>query len=135
MRLVKTDLFKINGVPMLAPDAGVKIAYTDIDASESGTDQAGNDHRVVIRYDAATWTFSYSDLEEDEYAYMKQIFPKAPDFTFTRPNPEDRATPLNVRACRTKRSISWKNAVTGRLKNYSFSIIECEDPVEVVEND
>lgn len=131
MRLSKTELFTIDGKPMLAPDAGIKISFADIDASESGTDQAGNEHRVVVRYDATTWTFSYFALSEEEYAYMSDIFPKAPDFTFCHPSLTDRTKKVSVRSSRKKRSISWRNVITGEFRNLTFSIIECEDGVEV----
>ena len=64
MSLVLTDKFKVNGKPMFAPDEGVQIAWADIDSAESGRDEAGNQHRIVIRYDVASITFTYSHISE-----------------------------------------------------------------------
>ena len=41
----KTDLFLIDGQPMLAPDENVEISVEDIDASDSGRDESGVMHR------------------------------------------------------------------------------------------
>ena len=44
-----TNLFLINGKPMLAPDADVGVSYTDLDANDSGRDESGYMHRIVMR--------------------------------------------------------------------------------------
>lgn len=124
MSLVLTDMFKINGKPMFAPDEGVQIAWADIDSAESGRDEAGNQHRIVIRYDVASLTFNYHHISEEELAYMRSIFPKEPDFLFEYPLPEDSTQTRTVRAYRQKHSISWKNAATGQFRNYKFTITE-----------
>lgn len=124
MSLVLTDMFKINGKPMFAPDEGVQIAWADIDSAESGRDEAGNQHRIVIRYDVASLTFTYSHISEAELAYMRSIFPREPDFLFEYPLPEDSTQTRTVRAYRQEHSIYWKNAVTGQFRNYKFTITE-----------
>lgn len=127
MSLVLTDMFTINGKPMFAPDAGVKVSWADLDSEESGRDQAGNMHRVVIKYDVGTWSFEYQRITEAELAYMRSIFPKEPDFVFGHPAPEDRTQTVTVRAYRAKHSITWQNAKTGEFRNYTFNIIESSD--------
>lgn len=127
MSLVLTDMFKINGKPMFAPDEGVQIAWADIDSAESGRDEAGNQHRIVIRYDVASLTFNYHHISEEELAYMRSIFPKEPDFLFEYPLPEDSTQTRTVRAYRQKHSIYWKNAVTGQFRNYKFTITESSE--------
>ena len=127
MSLVLTDKFKVNGKPMFAPDEGVQIAWADIDSAESGRDEAGNQHRIVIRYDVASLTFTYSHISEAELAYMRSIFPKEPDFLFEYPLPEDSTQTRTVRAYRQKHSISWKNAATGQFRNYKFTITESSE--------
>jgi hypothetical protein len=62
----KTELFTINGQPLLAPDAEVAVSYSDIDASDAGRDQDGVLHRNVVRYKVAAWSFQYSHLTEDD---------------------------------------------------------------------
>lgn len=118
-----TDKFKINGQPMLAPDAGVGFSYEDLDSEDSGRDEAGYMHRDVARYKVGKWSFSYADLTEQEREYMENLFPDEPDFDFTRP---DRRTgePVTTLCHRTKCSINWWNARTGEWKNYGFNIVE-----------
>ena len=62
----KTNLFTVNGKPMLVPDQEVTVNYEDLDASDSGRDESGVMHRFVVRYKVASWSFSYSHLTEEE---------------------------------------------------------------------
>lgn len=119
-----TDLFKINGKPMLAPDAGMEFSFEDLDSDDSGRDEGGYMHRIVARYKVGKWPFSYSHLTEEERVYMEGLFPDAPEFDFTRP---DRITgnPVTTPCYRSKCSISWWNSSTGQWRNYGFNIIEC----------
>jgi hypothetical protein len=132
MSLVLTDKFKINSNPMFAPDENVLITWSDIDSAESGRDEAGNQHRIVIRYDVASITFTYSNISEAELAYMRSIFPKEPDFLFEYPDPADTDKTRSVRAYRQKHSVYWKNAATGQFRNYKFTITESSEEDESV---
>lgn len=121
----KTDLFKINGKPILIPDTEVKIGYEDLDSSASGRDEAGFMHRSVVRYKVPYWDFSYEALTEEERKYMESLFPDAPTFAFTHPGRLD-STVAEVTTCyRSKYSISWRNARTGLWSGYGFRIIAC----------
>ena len=120
-----TELFTINGKPMLVPDEDVAIAYEDLDASDSGRDESGYLHRIVVRYKVANWSFSYSHLTEEERKYMEGLFPETGTFAFGHPTTED-ATMQTVSTCyRSKYELAWKNAITGLWSNYNFRIIEC----------
>ena len=121
----KTNLFKINGQPMLVPDAEVGINYEDLDSSDSGRDESGFMHRVVVRYKVASWSFSYSHLTEEEKQYLESIFPDEPTFIFTHPDRHDAAVMVDTECYRSKYGISWKNAKTGLWSGYSFNIISC----------
>ena len=120
-----TDLFLINGKPMLAPDEKVQVSYEDLDDSNSGRDEAGFMHRQVLRYKIPVWSFSYQSLTEAERQYMESLFPKAPTFTFTFPAEEDAAQPTEMTCYRSKYGISWKSARTGLWMGYAFQIIGC----------
>ena len=120
-----TELFQINGVPMLVPDAEVSASYEDLDSADSGRDESGVMHRIPVRYKVGSWSFSYSHLTEDEKQYMESLFPDAADFAFTHPDRQDAALPVTSRAYRSKYSLSWKNARTGLWSNYGFHIIGC----------
>ncbi len=120
----KTELFQINGLPMLSPDAGVSMGYEDLDHSASGRDESGFMHRQVARYKVPYWEFSYASVTEEERQYMESLFPDAPTFTFTHPGRLDGA-PEQTLCYRSKYAISWRNARTGLWNGYSFRIIAC----------
>lgn len=121
----KTELFKINGVPLLVPDEDVGVSYEDLDASDSGRDESGVMHRVPVRYKVGSWSFSYSHLTEEEMQYMESLFPDAPDFEFTHPDRLDSSQPVTCKAYRAKYGISWRNSRTGLWSGYSFKVVEC----------
>lgn len=117
--------FKVNGKPMLAPDDGIAMSFTDLDGSESGRDEGGYMHRIVLRYRVGTWPFEYSTLDEEEMRYMESLFPNEPDFEFTHPSPTNPEELVTTRCYRAKYGIAWQNAVTGQYRNYKFNVIEC----------
>lgn len=120
-----TNLFQINGKPMLVPDSDVSVSYNDLDSSDSGRDESGVMHRVPVRFKVGTWAFSYSYLSEEEKQYMESLFPDAASFEFTHPDRVDSSILTTTQAYRSKYSISWKNAITGTWSGYGFNIIEC----------
>ena len=125
MSKVKTNLFLINGKPMFAPDAHVDFSYEDLQSTDTGVDESGYKHRIVVRYNLMKTTFSFSHISEEDMQYMESLFPDEPDFEFTRPSRLDSSIPVTTRCYRGKYSISWRNAVTGDWRNYGFTIIEC----------
>ena len=125
MARVKTDLFKINGKPMFAPDADIDFSYEDLDDADSGRDDSGYMHRIVVRYKVMTGSFVFSFISEEDMKYMESLFPDEPDFDFTRPSRLDPDNPVTTRCYRSKYGISWHNARTGLWRNYKFNIIEC----------
>ena len=75
--------YLIDGAPMLAPDAGVSLHYSDIDASDAGRDEAGFMHRSVVRSKVPTWGFTYSFLTAEELAYLMGLLEGKATFQFT----------------------------------------------------
>lgn len=121
----KTELFKINGTPMLAPDEDFSVSYEDLDSADAGRDESGVMHRNVVRFKVGSWKFSYSYLTEEEKQYMENLFGDTATFQFTHPSRLNAST-LETHTCyRSKYGISWKNAVTGLWSGYSFNIIQC----------
>ena len=57
-----TNLFLINGKQMFAPDEDVGVSYSDLDADDSGRDESGYMHRIVVRYKVGTWSFEYATI-------------------------------------------------------------------------
>lgn len=118
-----TELFKIDGLPMLAPDEEVEVSYEDIDSADAGRDQAGFMHRIPVRTKVASWNFVYDSLTEEEKNYMESLFGDSPTFTFTCPGRNGAAT--EIQCYRSKYSITWKNARLGLWRGYSFTVIQC----------
>ena len=118
-------LFTINGKPMLAPDEEVGVNYEDLDSPDSGRDESGIMHRIVVRYKVPSWSFTYSNLTDEEKEYMESLFPDAPTFEFGHPG-RVRTDQFEKTECyRSKYGISWKSALTGLWSGYSFNIISC----------
>lgn len=120
----ETYLFTINGKPLLAPDAGISVSYTDIDGPDAGRDMNGTLHRSVVRYKVASWEFSYSMLTDEEKRYLESLFPDAPTFQFSHPGRTDPARQEITECYRAQYGISWQNARTGLWNGLKFQIIE-----------
>lgn len=120
-----TELFQINGKPMFAPDADIDFSFEDLDSSDSGRDESGVMHRIVIRYKVMSGSFEFSHITEEEMQYMESLFGNEPDFLFTHPSRMDSGKSVTTRCYRSKYGISWHNARRGLWRNYKFSIIEC----------
>lgn len=123
--MTKTNMFQIDGNPMLAPDADMDLSFEDLDASDSGRDEAGYMHRIVVRHKVGTWSFTYSCITAQELAYMEALFSGKADFSFTYPTPGNETVLKTVRAYRSKYGIAWRSSRTGDYRNYKFNIIEC----------
>ena len=121
MRLFEDYL--IDGWPMLVPDADVSLSFADLDSSDSGRDESGIMHRIVVRSRVATWGFNYSQLTAEEYQYMRDLFADKPDFEFTYRKLD--GTFDTKRAYCSNESITYHNAQLGLYKNLKFNIIEC----------
>lgn len=120
-----TDLFQINGQPMIPPDAGVTFSYEDLDGPDSGRDESGVMHRIVVRYKVLSNSFEFSNMTDEDMKYMEGLFGETPTFQFSRPSRLD-PTVLETTECyRSKYSVSWYNAKAGLWRNYKFNIIEC----------
>lgn len=121
----KTNLFLVNGKPMLVPDEEIGVSYEDLDASDSGRDESGVMHRILVRSKVGKWSFSYDHLTEEEKQYMEGIFGNEATFSFTHPDRLDASQSITSTCYRSKYSLAWINAKTGLWRNYSFSIVEC----------
>lgn len=123
--MVLTELYKIDGRPMVAPDADVQMSFEDLDGAQSGRDEAGFMHRILVRRKVGVWEFSYSHLTRQEYNYMMSILPTAGSFRFTHPGWQDSALPEETSAYISKYGIAWHSAKTDTYRNLTFRVIEC----------
>lgn len=120
-----TQVFRVNGEPLFAPDADVSVSYADIEGEDSGRDEAAFMHRIVVRYKVGTWSFEYTHITEEEKRYMEELFGDTPDFEFTHPDRFLSGQEVTTRAYRSDYGIVWHNAKAGQWRNYKFNIIEC----------
>lgn len=120
-----TELYQINYQPMIAPDQDVAMSFEDLDAAQSGRDEAGFMHRVVVRSKVGVWEFSYSHLTGEQYRYLLSILPASGSFTFTHPSPADSTVMQETQAYLSKYSVVWHSARTDTYRNLKFSIIAC----------
>lgn len=120
-----TELYQIDGKPMLAPDENVEMSFSDLDASDSGRDESGFMHRIVLRRKVGTWNFHYTHLTQEEYAYILSILPGTGHFTFTHPSLTDCTQAESCTAYLSNYSIVWHSNRTRDYRNLKFSIIEC----------
>ena len=118
-----SDEFYIDGIPLLAPDRDVEISENDLDSSDSGRDESGVMHRIVIREGVRTWAFNYAILTAADYSYIKELFRGKPSFAFRVKEADGSIT--DTTAYCSKRSIVLRDKATGGYKNLKFNIIEC----------
>lgn len=121
--MILSDLFKINGKPVILPDADVELSCADLDSGDSGRDESGVMHRQVVRFRVKTWSFNYTFLTEEEYRYMESLFDGLGEFEFTFPLPG--GTVGTCTAYCSSTGIVVHNLRTGDYRNYKFKIIEC----------
>lgn len=122
MRNFYYDL-QIDGKPILVPDCDIAIECTDLDDADSGRDELGFMHRIVLREGVKTIQLSYAFLTMEEYQYMESLFKGKPEFTVEYRDAE--GTPTQFTAYRSKHGIVIHSARTGICKNYKFNLIEC----------
>lgn len=115
--------FKINGHPVVAPDADVSFEKKDVEASDSGKDESGVAHRYLMRSGVKTWNFNYTHLTREEYAYMENLLNGKPSFAFNYPK-DDGSSDVCIAYC-PGGAVAIRNIRTGLYSSYSFKIVEC----------
>lgn len=115
--------FLIDNDPILVPDADIAWEYNDLDSEETGRDESGVMHRVVIREGVRKCTLQYSRLSRDEYVYMTSLFAGKSEFVVDFLDHDGDRRSFN--AYHSNHSITVRNAKTGEYMNYNPTIIEC----------
>lgn len=115
--------FMIDNRPILLPDAGVQINMEDLDSSESGRDESGVMHRIVLREKVRKYSLPYGTLTRDEYLYLMSLFAGKPTFEVEKREPDGQM--VTFTAYCSKVGISLHNKRTGLYKNLTLNIIEC----------
>lgn len=117
------DDYKVDGKSILAPDADISITGTDLDSKDSGRDESGFMHRIVLRFRVKTWELRYANLTVNEYIYMQSLF--AGKEAFRWQYKDESGTVKTTNAYCSNDSIVYRSAKTGMYKNYKIKIIEC----------
>lgn len=115
--------FLIDDKPILVPDQDMEMEYNDLDSEETGRDESGVMHRIVLRHGVRKFTISYESLTRGEYLYMRSLFDGKSEFN-VRYRDHD-GFENEFQAYNSSHSITVRNARTGLYKNYKLSIIEC----------
>lgn len=121
----KVDFYQVDGQPMPAPDEEPEFSFADLDASDSGRDESGVMHRIVVREKVGTWSFTYAYLSDEDLAYLQGLFAGKAQFTFTHPVFGNSNATETCTAYMSQCSAVWKNQRTGLWRNFKFNIIEC----------
>lgn len=121
----KVDFYQVDGQPMPAPDEEPEFSFSDLDASDSGRDESGVMHRIVVREKVGTWSFSYAHLSDEDLAYLRNLFAGKAQFTFTHPVFGSSNATETCTAYMSQYSAVWKNQRTGQWRNFKFNIIQC----------
>lgn len=121
----KVDFYQVDGQPMPAPDEEPEFSFSDLDASDSGRDESGVMHRIVVREKVGTWSFSYAHLSDEDLAYLRNLFAGKAQFTFTHPVFGSSNATESCTAYMSQCSAVWKNQRTGQWRNFKFNIIQC----------
>ena len=115
--------FLIDGRPILIPDADVEISMEDVESDESGRDECGVLHRILLREKVKSWSLSYSSLTREEYLYLQSLF--AGKVTFRVDIRDASGQAAQHTAYCANLGITVHNKRTGLYKNFKLNIVEC----------
>ena len=125
MSLVLDTRFLVDGQPLYAPDGDMEHSFEDLDAADTGRDESGVMHRIVVRHKVGSWSFTYSFVSDAELRYLLGLFAGKSTFAFTHPDALNPAAAVTTTAYMSKYGIAWHDARRGCWRNLKFNIIEC----------
>lgn len=115
------EKFKVENMPILAPDQDMPFSTQDLDAEGSGRDELGYMHRIVLRQRVGKLELKYSTLNKQEFDYMNTLLRK-PEFSLEIRKSNEI---IKTRAYCSGVSAVLRDAVKEIYKDVSFSIVEC----------
>lgn len=121
----KVDFYQVDGVSMLVPDGEPGFSFADLDAADSGRDESGVMHRMLVREKVGSWDFTYDYLTDEELTYLRDLFAGKAQFSFTHPVLGSSGETESCTAYMSQCSAVWKNRRTGLWRNFTFTIIQC----------
>lgn len=123
MKRAYCDDYLVDGIPMLNPDVDVEVGCEDLVSGDSGLDETGVMHRIVVRHDIRTWGFSYAFLTAEEYSYLRSLFRGKTKISFAFPNESGEVE--TVTAYGVFGSAVYQSKRSGLYKNLKIEIFEC----------
>lgn len=115
--------YKIEGMPLLVPDADVELTQTDLDSGSAGRDESGYMHRIRVRKRVKTWVFQYFALGREEFQYLENLLSQKEIFTFSYPDIDGKIHSCSAYCSNS--ALYYHNAKLGLYRNYKFTVIEC----------
>ena len=121
----KVDFYQVDGVSMPVPDGEPEFSFADLDAADSGRDESGVMHRILVREKVGTWRFTYDYLTDEELTYLRELFAGKAQFSFTHPVLGSSNATETCTAYMSQCSAVWRTRRTGLWRNFTFDIIQC----------
>lgn len=126
--LKRTDLLQIDGKPLPEPTETADIRFSDIESSDSGSDETGVYHREVLRFGVLTCTLTYGYLDNADCAYLLGLLQNKTTFQFTCPAASSTAdvTQTIIRTCYCSNyGAALQRLKTGVWRDMTLEIKEC----------
>ena len=72
--------YLIDGKALPEANGGVKLRFSDLESGETGLDESGFLHRVVLRRGLRSWEFAYRELTPTAYGALLALLPQKDSF-------------------------------------------------------
>lgn len=126
--LRRTALLQIDGQPLPEPTSPAEINFTDQESKDSGPDESGVYHRIILRFGVLSCTLTYDYLDNADCAYLMRLLQNKTTFQFTCPVSSD-DTDVSHTVTRTCYCSNCGAALQrlqhGVWRNMSLKIQEC----------
>lgn len=126
--LKRTSLLQIDGKQLPEPTKAADVQFSDIESSDSGSDEMGVYHREVLRSGVLTCTLTYDYLDNADCAYLLGLLQNKTTFQFTSPVASDAAdvTQTITRTCYCSNyGAALQRLKAGVWRDMTLEIKEC----------
>lgn len=126
--LKRTDLLQIDGKPLPEPTKAADVQFSDIESSDSGSDEMGVYHREVLRFGVLTCTLTYDYLDNADCSYLLGLLQNKTTFQFTCPAASSAAdvTQTTTRTCYCSNyGAALQRLKAGVWRDMTLEIKEC----------
>ena len=126
--LKRTSLLQIDGKQLPEPTQAADVQFSDIESSDSGSDEMGVYHREVLRFGVLTCTLTYDYLDNADCAYLLELLQNKTTFQFTCPAASSAAdvTQTTTRTCYCSNyGAALQRLKAGVWRDMTLEIKEC----------